>query len=177
MRRVRYGGACSLDGFIAGPNGEADWILMDPEINFAELFKQFDTLLIGRRTFTQMVAAGQAGPTPGMTTYVFSRTLDQKDFPYVTMVSEDAGGVVERLRQQPGKDIALFGGGALFRSLLDAGQVDTVEMSLIPVLLGDGIPLLPGPYGKVPLKLVKHKVLKATGTISLEYSIERTRQA
>ena len=173
MRRVRYGGACSLDGYIAGPNGEADWILMDPEVNFAELFKQFDTLLIGRKTFDQMVAVGQAGPTPGMTTYVFSRTLRQEDFPYVTMVSEDAGGVVARLRQQPGKDIALFGGGALFRSLLDAGQVDTVEMSLVPVLLGGGVPLLPGPYGKVPLRLLKHKVLKATGTISLEYAIER----
>ncbi|CAN5875385.1 dihydrofolate reductase family protein [soil metagenome] len=176
MRRVRYGGACSLDGFIAGPNGESDWILMDPEIDFGAMFKQFDTLLIGRRTFMQMVAAGQAGETPGMTTYVFSRTLDAKDFPYVTMVSEDAGEVVARLREQPGKDIALFGGGGLFRSLLDAGQVDTVEMSLIPVLLGDGIPLLPGPYGKVPLKLVKQKVLKTTGTISLEYSIEQTRQ-
>jgi dihydrofolate reductase len=174
MRKVRYGGACSLDGFIAGPNGEADWIRMDPEINFAELFEQFDTLLIGRKTFAQMVAAGQAGPTPGMTSYVFSRTLEQRDFPYVTMVSEDAAGVVARLREQPGKDIALFGGGELFRSLLDAGQVDTVEMSLIPVLLGAGVPLLPGPYGKVRLRLIKEKVLKATGTLSLEYAIERS---
>src|SRR5215207_7195272 len=173
MRRVRYGGACSLDGYIAGPNGEADWIRTDPEINFAELFTQFDTLLIGRKTFTQMVAAGQAGPAPGMTTYVFSRSLKPQDFPYVTMVSDNAAGVVATLRQQPGKDIALFGGGELFRSLLDAGQVDTVEMSLIPVLLGAGVPLMPGPYGKVPLRLVKQKVLKTTGTIALEYAIER----
>ena len=173
MRKVRFGGACSLDGYIAGPNGEADWILMDPEINFAEMFKPFDTLLIGRKTFAQMVAAGQAGPTPGMTTYVFSRTLRQADFPYVTMVSEDAGGVVARLRDEPGKDIALFGGGALFRTLLDAGQVDTVELSLVPVLLGGGIPLLPGPYAKVPLRLIKEKVLKKTGTISLEYEIRK----
>lgn len=173
MRRVRYGGACSLDGYIAGPNGEADWIVTDPEINFSALFKQFDTLLIGRKTFNQMVAAGQARPTPGMTTYVFSRTLKQKDFPYVTMITEDAAGVVSRLRDRPGKDIALFGGGELFRSLLDAGQVDTVEMSLIPVLLGGGIPILPGPYGRVPLRLIKQKVLKTTGTISLEYAIEK----
>ena len=173
MRRVRFGGACSLDGYIAGPNGEADWILMDPEIDFAEMFKSFDTLLVGRKTFAQMVAAGQAGPTPGMTTYVFSRTLRQADFPYVTMVSEDAGGAVARLRNEPGKDIALFGGGELFRSLLDAGQVDTVELSLVPVLLGGGIPLLPGPYGKVPLRLIKEKVLKKTGTISLEYEIRK----
>ena len=98
---------------------------------------------------------------------VFSRTLDPRDYPGVTIVSEDAGGAVARLREQPGKDIALFGGGGLFRSLLDAGQVDTVEVSLIPVLLGDGIPLLPPPYNKVPLKLTSQKVLAATGTLSL----------
>ncbi len=110
---------------------------------------------------------------PGMTTYVFSRTLRQQEFPGVTVVKDDAGAVVQRLRDQPGKDIALFGGGLLFRSLLDAGQVDTVEVSLIPVLLGDGIPLLPPPFGRVRLTLTAHRVLKTTGTISLEYAIER----
>ncbi|MBA2306259.1 MAG: dihydrofolate reductase [Acidobacteria bacterium] len=174
MRRVRYGGAISLDGFIAGPEGQADWILMDPEIDFAALFSQYDTLLIGRRTFSAMVAAGHADPMPGITTYVFSRTLRQEDYPDVTIVSDDAGAVVQRLRAQPGKDIALYGGGNLFRSLLDLGQVDTVEVSLIPVLLGEGIPLLPPPYGRVQLKLTAHKVLKATGTISLEYAIPRS---
>lgn len=171
MRRVRYGAATSLDGFIAGPAGQADWILMDPEIDFAALFAQYDTLLMGRRTFTAMAGAGQGGSMPGVTTVVFSRTLDPRDYPGVTIVSEDAGGAVARLREQPGKDIALFGGGGLFRSLLDAGQVDTVEVSLIPVLLGDGIPLLPPPYNKVPLKLTSQKVLAATGTLSLEYEI------
>ena len=149
MRRVRYGGAISLDGFIAGPQGQADWILMDPEIDFAALFKQYDTLLMGRRTFSAMAAAGHGGAMPGMTTYVFSRTLRPQDFPDVTIVSDDAGALVQRLREQPGKDIALFGGGLLFRSLLDAGQVDTVEVSLIPVLLGDGISLLAPPYGNI----------------------------
>ena len=174
MRKVRFGGAISLDGFIAGPQGEADWILMDPEIDFSAMFSQYDTMLIGRRTFMAMAATGHAEPMPGFSTYVFSRTLRPEDYPGVTIVSDDAGGVVHRLREQPGKDIALFGGGGLFRSLLDAGQVDTVEVSLIPVLLGEGIPLLPPPYGKVGLKLVKHKVLKTTGTISLEYEIVRT---
>jgi dihydrofolate reductase len=173
MRRVRFGGAVSLDGFIAGPNGEADWISIDPEIDFAALLGQYDTLLIGRRTFMAMVASGQAEPMPGFSTYVFSRTLRQQDYPGFTIVSDDAGRVVQALRERPGKDIALFGGGMLFRSLLDAGQVDTVEVSLIPVLLGDGIPLLPPPYGKIGLKLLNQKVLKTTGTISLEYAIER----
>ena len=172
MRRVRFGGAMSLDGFIAGPNGQTDWIVMDPELDFAAMFNQYDTLLIGRRTFMAMAASGQAEPMPGFSTFVFSRTLRPQDHPGVTVVSDDAAGVVQRLRNLPGKDIALFGGGILFRSLLDAGQVDTVEVSLIPVLLGDGIPLLPPPYGKVGLKLVNQKVLKATGTISLEYAIQ-----
>ncbi len=169
---MRFGGAMSLDGFIAGPEGQADWILMDPELDFAALFNQYDTLLIGRRTFMAMAATSQAEPMAGFSTYVFSRTLRPQDYPGFTIVSEDAAGAVRRLRQQPGKDIALFGGGVLFRSLLEAGQVDTVEISLIPVLLGDGIPLLPPPYGKVGLKLINQKVLKTTGTISLEYAIQ-----
>lgn len=172
MRKVRYGGAISLDGYIAGPDGETDWIVMDPEIDFAAMFKQFDTLLIGRRTFTSMARAGQ-GSMPGMEVYVFSTTLRQEDYPDVTMVRENAGQVVRGLRERPGKDIALFGGAGLFRSLLDAGQVDTVEVSVIPVLLGAGVPLMPPPYGAVPLRLTKQKVLKATGTLSLEYDIVR----
>lgn len=171
MRRVRFGGAISLDGFIAGPDGQADWILMDPDLDFAAMFGQFDTFLIGRRTWMAMVAANSAGPMPGITSYVFSRTLRAEDCPGATLVSSHAAEVVARLKREPGKDIALFGGGVLFRSLLEAGLVDTVEVSLVPVLLGDGIPLLPPPYGAVRLKLTAQRVLPTTGTISLEYAI------
>ena len=172
MRRVRYGGAISLDGYIAGPNGEADWILMDPDIDFAAMFAQYDTLLIGRKTFTAMASAGQDS-VPGMSVYVFSTTLRQEDHPGVTMVRDGAGDVVRRLRAQPGKDIALFGGASLFRSLLDEGLVDTVEVSLVPVLLGAGISLMPPPFGAVPLRLTGHKVLPTTGIVSLAYDIVR----
>src|SRR5687768_14740530 len=111
-RRVRYSVAMSLDGYIAGPNGEADWIIMDPEIDFDSLYQGFDTILMGRRTFEPM--AGSVRATPGMKTLVFSRTLRQEDHPRVTIVSDDAGEAVARLREAQGKDLWLFGGGTLF---------------------------------------------------------------
>ena len=174
MRLVRYGGAMSLDGYIAGPNGEYDWIVMDPGIDFAGMMAQFDTFLIGRKTFEAMARMGNdAKSTAGIQHIVFSRTLRPGDYPHVT-ISSDAERVVTELRTTPGKDIALFGGGELFRSLLAAGLVDRVEVSLIPVLLGGGIPLLPSPAERATLKLRKQRVYEKTGTIGLEYDIVRT---
>ena len=170
MRRVRYAVAASLDGYIAGPKGEADWIIMNPEIDFRAVFEQFDTFLIGRRTFEMMARAGR-GETPGMKTFVFSRTLRQQDYPGVTVVAEKSEQIVAALRAKPGKDIWLFGGGSLFRSLLDSGLVDTVEVAIVPVLLGGGIPLLAPPARQKKLHLTGHKVYK-TGIVSLEYTVQ-----
>ena len=89
VRRIRYVVAMSLDGYIAGPKGEADWIIMDPGFDVSAMFRQFDTALIGRRTFEGMVRAGSAA-MPGMKTLVFSRTLRQRDYPDVTVVGEKA---------------------------------------------------------------------------------------
>ena len=171
MRRVRYAVAASLDGYIAGPKGEADWIIMNPEIDFRAVFEQFDTFLVGRRTFETMVRAGR-GETPGMKTFVFSRTLRQQDYPGVTVVAEKSADTVSELRAEPGKDIWLFGGGSLFSSLLNAGLVDTVEVAIIPVLLGEGIPLLASPARQTKLKLTGHKVYK-TGIASLVYAVKQ----
>jgi dihydrofolate reductase len=171
MRLVRFGGAMSLDGYIAGPNGEYDWIVMDPEIDFSGMMKQFDTFLIGRKTFDAMKRMGNAGKSSkGITNIVCSRTLKPIDYPKVR-IEADAERVVKELKDKPGKDIAIFGGGELFRSLLTVGLVDRVEMSVIPVLLGGGIPLLPPPADRVTLKLRNQRVYTKTGTLGLEYDI------
>ena len=167
MRRVRFSVAVSLDGYIAGPNGESDWIVMDPEIDFGALMGAFDTILIGRKTYEATRQYGGGG-MPGMQAYVFSRTLRQEDCPGV-IVSDDPASTIAKLKATPGKDIWLFGGGALFGSLLELGLVDSVELAVIPVLLGAGLPMLPSPAQQAKLKLVKHRVYETTGTLSLEY--------
>jgi dihydrofolate reductase len=86
-------------------------------------------------------------------------------------VSSNARDTVTQLKAAPGKDIWLFGGGSLFRSLLGLGLVDTVEVAIIPVLLGGGIQLLPNPAARAKLKLTKHRVYTQTGTVALEYDV------
>ena len=171
MRLVRYGGAMSVDGYIAGPRGEYDWIVMDPDIDFAGMAAAFDTYLIGRKTFDAMLAMGQPPfDTGGIQNIVCSRSLDPATHPNV-MITDDAVRTVRELKDKPGKDIALFGGGELFRSLLAAGLVDRLEVSVIPVLLGAGIPLLATPADRAQLKLRKQRLYEKTGTIGLEYDI------
>ena len=169
MRKIRYGVAASLDGYIAGPNDEYDWIPMDPDIDFAGMAAQFDTYLMGRRTYDMFATMG-GGNTD---VWVFSNTKGSADYPGVTVINgnDDIVARLNELRARPGKDIALYGGGLLFRSLLELGMVDSVEIAVLPVLLGQGIPLLPSPAGRHKLKLTKHTVYPKTGTVLLQYEI------
>lgn len=169
-RRLRYGVAVSLDGFIAGPNGEYDWIVMDPSIDFAAMYRQFDTAVMGRKTYEVMTAQGGHGAMPGIEVVVFSKTLAPATHPGVRILDDDPRKVVAALKAQRGKDVWLFGGGALFRSLLDAGLVDTVEIAVIPVLLGSGIQLMP-PGAATTLTLADHKILPKSGIVVLSYSL------
>ncbi len=169
-RRLRYQVAVSLDGFIAGPNGEHDWIVMDPAIDFAALFKEFDTAVMGRKTYEVLTARGGHGALPGLEVIVFSRTLRPATYPGVRIVNDDPRECVGALKAKPGRDIWLYGGGDFFRSLLDAGLVDTVEVAVVPVLLGGGVPLLP-PGSATKLTLADQKTLPASGIVALAYSI------
>jgi len=166
MRRVLYSVAMSLDGFIAGPNGEYDWIPHDPTFDWSGFMGRFDTMLVGRKTFA---AASGGGPGFTMRTYVFSRTLTLPKESKAILVRDDAAGVVAKLRAEPdGKDIWLMGGGELFQSLLDAGQVDAIELGVCPVLLGTGIPFLPSGGTQRNLSLIRSEQ-RSSGIVMLSY--------
>ncbi len=169
MKKVRYSVAASLDGYIAGPNGEYDWIIMDPAIDFGAFMDRFDTMLVGRGTFEVAVKQAAAESFAGLKTYVFSTTLEQEHYPEVT-IADDAVAVVSALRHEAGKEIWLMGGGKLFQSLLTAGLVDEVEIAVVPILLGGGIQMLPATDARVALALTDIERYPS-GIISLRYTV------
>ena len=170
MRRVRYRVAASLDGYLAGPNGEIDWIVHDPGVDFRAIYAQFDTVLLGRRTYELTQQPG-APPWPvGWRVYVFSRTLQPAEHSAVTVVGADIESTVARLRAESGRDIWLFGGGRLFASLLALRLVDEVELAIMPVLLGRGIPLAGAAALRSPLRLTRSDA-SPSGIVNLRYDV------
>ena len=178
MRRLRYSVAATLDGFIADPNGGYDWIVMDDAIDFASIFDQFDTFVMGRKTWDVSATAdpasiGETGDMfSGKEVIVFSRTLKTAR-PGVTVVTTDPVETVRALKQKPGKDIWLFGGGSMFRTLADADLVDTVEVGLMPVLLSQGVPLITAGRRITGMKLERCESLPKSGVVMLSYTIPR----
>jgi dihydrofolate reductase len=171
MRRVRYGVGMSLDGFIADARDGTGWMTGDPGYDSKPFFASIDTVLVGRRSYEVMLREG-ARSYPGLRTYVFSRTLKAEDYPEVTIVADDGVATVARLRAETGKDIWLCGGGELFRSLLDADLVDTVEVGVCPILLGQGRPFLPSLTRSRRLRLT-HQEAFPSGLLVLHYDVDR----
>jgi dihydrofolate reductase len=167
--RIRYVVTMSLDGYIAGPQGEVDWIVGEPAVDFGALFAQFDTFLVGRRTFELMNKPGSPPLPPGSKTFVFSRTL-QNNYPGVSVIAEVSPSAIARIKAEAKKDIWLFGGGELFRSLLNQALVDTVEVAIMPVVLGKGLQLLPQPARRAQLQLTGHRVYPS-GIVSVQYAV------
>jgi dihydrofolate reductase len=175
MRRVRYRVAASLDGFIAGPSGEIDWIVADPTVDFAAIYAEFDTVLLGRRTYELTLQPG-APPWPaGWRIYVVSRTLPREQPAGVTVVREKLDATVAALRAAPGRDIWVFGGGVLAASLLGAGLLDSVEVSVMPVLLGGGAPLVAAGAPRTRLKLTGSSA-SPSGILNLRYEVQHARE-
>ena len=139
MRKVIYGGACSLDGFMAGPSGEIDWLHFSKDVQkiMASSWASADTILFGRKTWEGAAEQGGGGAMKGVTGYLFSRTLTSvPDGSGVELVREEAGAFVRDLKSRPGKDIIVMSGGNLASALIDAGVVDEVGFNVHPVLLG-----------------------------------------
>jgi dihydrofolate reductase len=173
VRQLRYSVASSLDGYIAGPNGEFDWIVIDPEIDFAAMYAGFSGLVMGRRSYDVFVATGGA-PGLALPTYVYSRQLAEGERDGVTFVRDAVSHVRALKTSSLDKPLWLWGGGNLFRDLAEAGLVDGVDVAIIPVLLGGGVPLLPSPGPRLLLQLRTHRLFSATGTLFLEYDIRQT---
>jgi dihydrofolate reductase len=169
MRIVTYGAACSLDGFIAGPDGSYDWLTMTKDAGelMSAYWKTIDTLVMGRKTW-EIVAQQQRGGSPsGIVTYVFSRTLREIRRKGVHLVNEDAGEFVRRLKEEPGKGICVFGGGDFARSLFAAGVIDEVGVSIQPLLLGAGIPMFLDAGRRVALELKENRTMQGGGVYVL----------
>ena len=177
MRRVVYGGACSLDGFFAGSKGEIDWLHFSKDVAaiMQRSWAATDTILMGRKTWEFAAAAGGGGDMPGVTitkTYVFSTTLKGVTGNNTELVSRDAGDFVRQLKRQPGKDIMIMSGGNLATSLLREGVVDEIGLNIHPVLLGAGVPAFRDSGSRVNLELTETRQLEG-GCVFVNYRVRR----
>jgi dihydrofolate reductase len=179
MRKITYGAASSLDLYLARQDDAVDWLLWSDEVAafIADYWRTIDTILMGRKTYEvgRRMSKGRTG-SPGMTTYVFSRTLPPDFDVNVTIVADDATTVVRQLKQGDGKDICLMGGGELARALFEADLIDEVGFNIHPVLLGSGIPAFHPMSRQINLELVMSRTLK-NGCVLVTYRVKHEQEA
>lgn len=174
MRKVTFGGANSLDNFFARPDGGADWILWGDEVG--EIMKDYwtniDCVVMGRKTYDHAVKSGGGGEMPGVSSYVFSRTLPPGKHPAgATVVATDPAAFVRELKAQPGKDICVMGGGELAKCLFEGGVIDEIGFCIHPVLLGAGIPLFHPMNRQIDLELIEARPFK-NGCVYVLYRVK-----
>jgi dihydrofolate reductase len=177
MRELKYYVACTIDGFICREDGSIDCFMREGlkegehVTDYLDSFKRFDVVLMGRKTYEVGLKAGVTNPYPTMTSYVFSRTLKESPDKRVTLIRENAVEVVRELKNKPGKDIYLCGGGDLAATLLSEGLIDEIILKLNPLLLGSGIPLFSRNIHLTELELTRSKVY-GNGVVLLHYLVK-----
>jgi dihydrofolate reductase len=173
MRNVVLGAGISLDGYIARPNGDVDFLFMPKDYSIAPFFATIDTFILGRKTFDAAVRMGGGPSSFGTTaTYVFSRSNPPGKRDGLIWVNRSPATLIRQLRKRSGKHIWLMGGGELAREFLKADLVDELRLGIVPVLLGAGIPLFPSGFPQRDFTLVENKTY-SKGLIVLKY--KRTR--
>jgi dihydrofolate reductase len=173
MRNVVLGVGISLDGYIARLNGAVDFLFMPKDYSMADFFATVDTAVMGRKTLDAgLKMSGGSLPRYDMPMYVFSNSKPQGERDGVIFVNETPASFIHRLRKLPGKDIWLMGGGELARAFLNADLVDRLQLGVVPVLLGEGIPLFPCGFPQRDFTLLGNKTY-SKGLIALTY--ERSR--
>jgi dihydrofolate reductase len=177
VRKVTFGGANSLDNYLARADHAVDWLMWSKEAAtvMADYWKTIDTVLMGRKTYDVAAKSGKGGGSyPGVKTYIFSRTLKAGSTGDATIVATDAAEFVWELKKQPGKDICLMGGGELARSLFEAHLIDELGFNIHPVLLGSGIPLFHPMSRQIDLELLECKTFK-NGCVLVTYRVKHRR--
>lgn len=171
MRKIILEVAVTLDGFIEGPNGEYDWCFTDQDYGMTEFYKRIDSLFIGRRSYELLLKMGDdAMPGfPKLKEYVFSTTLKEVR-PGATLIQGDSKGIVEKIKNDPGKDIWLFGGASLTTSLLNLNLIDEINLAIHPIILGSGKALFSDIKNRVPLNLIDTRTY-SSGLVSMSYRI------
>lgn len=175
--------AVSADGFIARKDGAVDWLdrprPKGEDYGMAAFYKSVDTILYGRKTYDTAVKFVEEGleipSDDSVRSYVFSRRRPPKKvLPGFEFVKEPIKKFIGRLRAEKGKDIWMMGGGGIIASFLDEGEIDEFIISVIPVFIGEGIPLIAPSQRTVPLKLLSTKKY-SDGVVSLHYAVNKQR--
>ena len=176
MRKVILAAGITIDGYIARPNGAVDYLFMPKDFSMAPFIASIDTVVMGRKTYEVSLQMGGGSFGQGIVSYVFSRTLQSGARDGVIFVNEAAGQLVEELRgtRTRSKHIWLMGGGELAREFLQADLVDEIHLSIVPIVLGDGIPLFPPGFPQRNFKLIEHNVY-SKGLVELKYARQVSR--